>query len=58
MDSHATLEDDFGSTIETWKETNKVSKEGKAEHELEKASQEEPGNHKQELMESQEDKET
>ena len=44
--------------IETWKETGEVSKEGEADQELEKASQEEHKNHNHKLVESQEDKET
>lgn len=53
VDSEATLEQDYGSTRKTWKETSEVSKEGEADHKLEKASQEELGNHNQELVKSQ-----
>lgn len=53
VDSDATVEEDSGSTTETWKETGEVLMEGEDDQELEKASQEEPENHNQELVESQ-----
>lgn len=58
VDSNATLEEDYDSPTKIWKETSELSKKGEANHDLEKASQEEHENHNQELMESQEDKET
>ena len=39
VDPNTTLEKDFGSTIETWKEIGEVSKEVEADQESEKASQ-------------------